>query len=209
MKSKKMTTATLSLMMLCGMLNSNISLLDDTAVIVDAEDECYTFNSTTGQLTLQGNVVLNEIHLITKLNSVKSIWATKGTILPEDCYHLFYYCDDCTEIDIHNADTSNVTNMAEMFAGCSSLVSLDISNFDTSNVTNMAEMFAGCSSLVSLDVSNFDTSSVTNMTQMFSNCRSLASLDVGNFDTSNVTNMARMFTGCNSLAELDLRSFNT
>ena len=37
--------------------------------------------------------------------------------------------------------------MRYMFFSCSSLTSLDLSNFDTSNVTNMQEMFSGCSKL--------------------------------------------------------------
>ena len=43
----------------------------------------------------------------------------------------------------------NVTGMTDasfLFEGCSGLTSLDVSGFDTSNVTNMVDMFYGCSS---------------------------------------------------------------
>ena len=70
-------------------------------------------------------------------------------------------------------DTSNVTNMNNMFKGCSSLTSLDLSNFDTSNVSNMSYMFSACSKLTSLNLSNWDTSKVNNMKYMFSSCSSL------------------------------------
>ena len=83
-------------------------------------------------------------------------------------------------------DTSNVTDMHDMFKGCKSLEALDLSNFDTSNVTNMSYMFNGCSSLVTLDLSSFDTSNVTNMSYMFNGCSSLVTLDLSSFDTSNV-----------------------
>ena len=64
-------------------------------------------------------------------------------------------------------DTSNVTNMSNMFSDCRSLTSLDLSSFNTSKVTDMRYMFYGCSKLTSLDLSSFNTSNVTNMGSMF------------------------------------------
>ena len=49
------------------------------------------------------------------------------------------------------------------------LTSLDVSGWDTSNVTNMNNMFYICRSLTSLDVSGLDTSNVTNMYNMSDN----------------------------------------
>ena len=60
-------------------------------------------------------------------------------------------------------NTSNVTNMQNMFKNCSNLKSLDLSNFDTSNVTKMYSMFYGCSNLETLDLSNFSTSNMSSM----------------------------------------------
>ena len=104
-----------------------------------------------------------------------------------------------------NIDTSNVTNMGDMFYGCSGLTSLDVSNFDTSNVTNMGLMFGGCSNLTTLDLSNFNTPNVTNTESMFAGCTGLTSLDVSNFDTSNVTNTESMFYNCTSLQTLKIK----
>ena len=70
-------------------------------------------------------------------------------------------------------DTSNVTNMRDIFFDCASLTSLDLSNLDTSKVTDMSQMFTGCESLTSLDLSNLDTSNVTDMYAMFNSCSSL------------------------------------
>ena len=99
-------------------------------------------------------------------------------------------------------DTSNVTDMEEMFGACgrdSKEFTLDLGdNFDTSNVTNMKMMFYDCGSLT-LDLGNkFDTSKVTNMYGMFSGCGSRSfTLNLGDkFDTSNVTNMGYMFSYC-------------
>lgn len=51
--------------------------------------------------------------------------------------------------------------MSYMFAYCSKLTNLDVSNWDTSNVTNMSEMFWYCSKLTT-DCSSWDVSKVTN-----------------------------------------------
>ena len=134
----------------------------------------------------------------------------KGGIIANEsmiCY--FGGFEKMTSIDLSALDTSEVTNMIEMFALCSSLTSLDLSKFDTSQVTDMGTMFGGCSSLTSLDLSNFDTSEVTNMGDMFRECSSLTSLDVSKFNTSQVTNMSHMFGGCSGLTSLDVSSFDT
>ena len=93
------------------------------------------------------------------------------------------------------SNTSNVTNMYEMFDDCYSLTSLDLSNFDTSNVTDMIFMFEACIGITSLDLRNFNTSNVTRMSSMFEDCSGLTSLGLSNFDTSNVTDMVYMFDG--------------
>lgn len=59
-----------------------------------------------------------------------------------------------------NADTSNITNMTEMFYKCTNLVSLNLRNFDVSHVTHFTNMFNGCSSLVNLNVDTFNLSHV-------------------------------------------------
>lgn len=64
------------------------------------------------------------------------------------------------------ANTSNVTNMTNMFRYCSALTSVYL--FDTSNVTDMTGMFARCSSLTSVPL--FNTANVTNIRYMFCNC---------------------------------------
>ena len=45
---------------------------------------------------------------------------------------MFYGCQDITEIDLSNFNTSKLTYMYSMFSGCSQLTSIDLSNFDTS-----------------------------------------------------------------------------
>ena len=119
------------------------------------------------------------------------------------------YHSSLENLDLGDFNTSNVTNMSNMFRACKSLTSLDLSSFNTSKVTNMNDMFYRCSSLTNLDLSGFNTSKVTDMYCMFSYCQSLTSLDLSSFNTSNVTDMSNMFDGCSSLTSLDLSGFNT
>ena len=93
-------------------------------------------------------------------------------------------------------DTSNVTDMDNMFINCYSLVT--IPQLDASNVFVMNGMFNNCYSLVTIP--QLDTSNVTLMPGMFANCYSLVS--VPQLDTSNVTLMASMFANCYSLVTI-------
>ena len=129
---------------------------------------------------------------------------------PTSCKAWFIGFINLTSISgIEYLNTSNVTDMSQMFSNCPNLSNLDVRGFDTSNVTLMYDMFNLCSNLTSLDVSGFNTSNVTNMSTMFSNCPKLTSLDLSNFDTSNVTSMQKMFYNCSGLTYLDVSNFDT
>ena len=152
----------------------------------------------------------NSNGLFYNLTSLTSIsFGNFNTSNTTDMLNMFEYCTQLTTLDVLGFDTSKVTNMSRMFASCRSLTSLNVSNFNTSKVTNMALMFASCAKLTSLDVSSFDTSKVTTMEYMFAVCEKLTSLTLTNFNTSNVTNMDNMFQGNLVLTSLDVSSFDT
>lgn len=92
---------------------------------------------------------------------------------------------------IQYSDTSNVTDMSNMFNNCSNLTS--IPQLDTSNATNMSYMFSYCSSLTSIP--QLDTTSVTSMTGIFAYSRRLETIHMinmkVNFDISSSTNFTR------------------
>ena len=82
-------------------------------------------------------------------------------------------------IEIVKLNTSNITDMEEMFDACSLLEKLNVDTWNTSNVTDMSEMFYGCNLLAELDLSNFDMTKVTTKTStsnMFYGCTSLHTL---------------------------------
>ncbi len=104
-------------------------------------------------------------------------------------------------------NTSEVTNMANMFVECT-LPSLDLNSFNTSKVTDMSNMFDG-SRLTNLELSSFNTSQVTNMDYMFRDCSNLRTIYVGNgWTTDAVMYSFHMFKNCTSLVGGQGTSYN-
>ena len=123
--------------------------------------------------------------------------------------NMFYGMSNLTTLNVSHFNTSKVTDMSLMFHDVRNLTSLNLSNFDTSKVTDMHNMFYGMSNLTTLNLSNFDTSKVTSMGLMFYGMSNVPALDLSNFDTSKVTNMGNMFSSMTNLTSLNLSSFNT
>ena len=120
---------------------------------------------------------------------------------PVSCKAWFQNCNRLTSIDFTNLNTSEVTDMSNMFNGCSSLTSLDLSHFDIGKVESMQGMFNGCSSLTDLDLSLLNTDKVTNMSNLFNGCSNLRSLCIGmDFKVGAETLTTGMFSGCDALA---------
>ena len=126
-----------------------------------------------------------------------------------DMHNMFYNCYHLQTTDFSGFDTRKVKNMSNMFYNCGSLKSLDISNFNTSEVTNMRSMFYHCIGLTSLDLSHLNTSKVSIMISMFELCLNLLSVNLSGWDTRNVGSMDYMFKNCKSLKTLDLSGFDT
>jgi len=116
---------------------------------------------------------------------------------------LAYWFDDFYSItDIYCSyflNTSEVTDMTNLFHNCANLEEINLSSFNTSKVTNMKSMFSGCEKLQKIDVVWFDTKNVTDMNAMFLNCKTVEELKVNKFDMSNVTDASQMFAGCEKL----------
>ena len=171
------------------------------------------FKSQLTKIIIDPGVIANQNSrgLFSHLRKLKTIQGVENldTSQVTDMSEMFEDCNGFTNLDLSHFDTSQVTNMYAMFGGCESLTDLDVSHFNTSKVTDMSEMFADCRSLRNLDLSDFDTSQVTNMYAMFGDCTSLTNLGLSHFNTSQVTNMSYMFNGCNGFTNLDLSHFDT
>lgn len=115
---------------------------------------------------------------------------------------MFYSAENVIGTYTDNPDTSEVTDMANMFHSAYKFNSPI--NFDTSNVTDMSHMFYHARSFN--QPLNFNTSKVTDMQYMFSNAKKFnQSL---NFDTRNVTKMNSMFYETDEFNG-SISSFNT
>ena len=126
-----------------------------------------------------------------------------------DMSQMFEACRSLREIDLSHFNTEKVKKMSLMFAFCSSLMSLDLSSFHTPQLLEMKEMFEGCEALTNLDMRNFNTEKIEDMSTLFLYCYALTNLDISSFDTRNVTKMTGMFSQCYALKSLDLSHFNT
>ena len=113
------------------------------------------------------------------LNTVgnKPSWYTDGTYAnvtrvvfdtsfadyrPTTTYSWFYDMQNLQRIGgTEYLNTSEVTNMRDMFYNCTSLTSLDLSSFNTSKVTSMTGMFCMCGNLQTITVgSDWSTAAV-------------------------------------------------
>ena len=126
-----------------------------------------------------------------------------------DMQEVFYDCYSLKDLDISSFDTSRVINMDKMFYGCRNLIYLNLSNFNTERVKTMIEMFCFSDKLKRIDLTRFNTSQVTSFRKMFSLCSSLESLDISHFDTSKVTDIGEMFQRCETLTSLNISNFDT
>ncbi|MDF7640138.1 BspA family leucine-rich repeat surface protein [Bifidobacterium sp. ESL0784] len=144
--------------------------------------------------------------------SIKTVTVDSPVKAHVDSSQMFYDMPYLTSIDLTGLDTSDATDMRNMFYKNPSLGSITFGDkFDTSNVTDMSYMFAANSTLQSLDLGDkFDTSKVTNMNHMFGGMKSVTSINMGSsFSTGNVITMAAMFRGDSALKRLDLSGFDT
>lgn len=173
---------------------------------VSAEAASVHFNEATGELTLQGDLTLLDLDDYRWDESVKSVVAEKGTVLPEDASELFRFIK-AEKIDLSAADASHVTNMSAIFRDCDHLQSVNVQGLDTAAVTDMSFLAANCEKLTALDLHGLNTSAVTNMKYMLYHCKGLTSVDLAGIDTSAVTDISGMFLGCEALETLDLSSF--
>lgn len=76
---------------------------------------------------------------------------------------------------------------------------LRLFGLDSSNITDMSEMFDGCTSFVGI-VGYIDCGAVTNMNYMFRNCTSLSSIPDSYFTSmANVMDMTGMYYNCSNM----------
>lgn len=129
-----------------------------------------------------------------KGTSVDGLISYSDTSNVTNMSQMFFLASKLTSVP--QLDTSQVRDMSEMFRNCTNLTS--VPQLDTSNATDMESMFYACNNLTAIPQLN--TSNVTRMLTMFISCNKLTTIPL--LDTSNVTNMGEMFSGCTSLTSI-------
>jgi surface protein len=116
---------------------------------------------------------------------------------------MFQNCSSLTTIP--QLDTSNVTNMQNMFYYCEKLTT--IPQLYTSKVTKTINMFAYCKALTTIP--QLDTSRVTSMNYMFQDCYKLEKVDISYYKISSTSSSSDIFTNCYVLKAVIIRGFGT
>ena len=135
--------------------------------------------------------------------SVNDLISYNDTSNVTNMSNMFYFCRNLTAIP--QLDTSSCTNMFEMFQYCSKLTT--IPQLDTSNCTNMSSMFASCTNLTTIP--QLDTSNCTNMSSMFASCSNLSTIDITHMNITSATNSSGFASNCYRLTKLIIRNMNT
>ncbi len=176
------------------------------------------FDVETGTLTIRGYVDKADVQEYSMDNRVKSVYAEPGTVFPADSSELFMGLGYATDFDLSNADTSNVTTMADMFNSCESAKTINAKGWDTSNVTDLSWMFYRCHNLDYIDnIQGWITDSVTTLQGMFYDS-GVGFIKLGTelapndpypdaWRTDNVTDYSMMFYHCFSLEGVQMMNF--
>lgn len=174
----------------------------------------YDYDTNTDTLTLHGKKTFTNPGYLFGLDSqygskVKHINIADKVTLIGSARGLFADLPNLTDITgLNNLDTSQVTDMSQMFQDCPNLTEIDVSNFDTSNVVDMSTMFAN-SGINKIDISHFNLNSVTSMSNMFEYCDNLTKFDLSNHIAPKLVDMVNMFQECQNLISVDLSNFVT
>ena len=151
----------------------------------------YDFSQYNGNWGISGNYTL--------LPCKNNLKVFEGNISnTTDATYMFGSCGELRYVNLYY--TGNVTNMVSMLKRTSALLECNLSEWDTSQVTDMAEMFYE-TGLEEIDLKGWNTSNVTDMSRMFYNCKARV-IDLRGFVFSKVITMYRMFSNCDYLQEV-------
>ncbi|UOY07157.1 BspA family leucine-rich repeat surface protein [Muricauda sp. SCSIO 64092] len=161
-------------------------------------------------VVVQGLRTLDRIHFNNtgdreKLLSVDQ-WGSISWSTMEDAFH---GCTNLKIEATDTPDLRKVTNMSTMFQGCTALTGTttnNLSNWDTSNATDMGNMFNGARTFDG-NIGSWNTNKVEDMNGMFYRATAFDQ-NIGSWNTAGVTTMKWMFDDATAFNQ-DLGSWNT
>lgn len=124
----------------------------------------------------------------------------------EDISRMFSGCNSFKQSKISKTGILHIKNMNNLFADCDSKEKLpeELSLLNTSNFTDMREIFSNCTSLKSIpNIKNWNVSKVTGLNAFFYEYEKTESLsDISEWDISNVSNIGSFFSCCKNLKSI-------
>ena len=89
------------------------------------------------------------------------------------CLAMFSDFLELEEVDLHDLDISEVSDMSYMFQNCTSLKSIDLSGMDVSSVQKFVRFFKGSDSLTSIRLNGWKVNSGAHTEEFFQDCEEL------------------------------------
>lgn len=117
-----------------------------------------------------------------------------------DISNFIFGCKNLEYIDLSGWETDSLVKMQYPFA-CSAIKEFNFGDLNTSNVTNMFEVFYQCTNLEKCNVANWDVRKVKDMRYMFAGTK-IKSLDLTNWEVNSTVNMEFIFLNLSSLISL-------
>lgn len=172
------------------------------------------FDSCVTSITTFANTNTDSLkYAFSNATNIKTITEIPSTV--KDLSFAFYLNRSFNDASIAKWNTSNVTNIADMFAYSDSF-NQDISGWDTKNVTNMDEVFFG-SKIFNQPIGKWNVNKVETFKNMFNQSQTF-NQSLAAWDTSSAKNMNGMFvfskkfnqnlTGWNVNKVTDYTNFN-
>lgn len=127
---------------------------------------------------------------------------------PQSLYRWFALPNLTAIEGLENLNTSETTNMKELFTGAENLESIDLSCLNTAKVTDIRELFERCYKLKSVNLLGLNFESVVTAYQMFWRCYALESIDMSGINMKSATVLSEMFLECTALKEARLVGFS-
>ena len=137
---------------------------------------------------------LNDIDI----SNVKNIESLFYDIIENDSYKI-------GKIDVSGWNVSHIKSFKQLFCNCKEF-DCDLSLWDTSNATDMNNMFNGCEKFTGKGLKKWDISNVKEAYYMFAYCNKFNE-DISSWNVKNLIDLEGMFLDCREFNQ-DLSSWN-
>lgn len=146
--------------------------------------------------------VLNNPVVIVGSGGGEDRWNDYLAVYGDNWSNLFAsYPGTSVDLFLDGVDSSQIRQMANMFAYCYNLKS--IPNFDMSGVQSINSMFYYCQNIEA--VPDFDTSKCSNLNKLFSNCHKLKAVPYIRCNVA--TDVGDIFNTCRALKTIEIDSW--